>query len=201
MSWRRPQRHCPWRHCHWAKYHPEFSRSDHFNNSTIIIFHCRSWHGSEPDFGPTGCIGCMAENDLLIFNVGIFLKNNVVLTLIMVLCLSSFSLACSSGGNLSLLVTNSPITTTPPVTTVPSTNADSYTLTVSIQGKGKVVPSMGSHIYPKGTSVNLTAIPDYTWEFNLWIGNVTDTMSASTTVIMNSDQTVTAYLSLTVCEN
>ena len=123
------------------------------------------------------------------------------LTLVFVLCLSLFSLACSSGGNPAPLIANSTIATSSPVITVSSTNADSYTLTVAIQGKGKVVPSIGSHIYPKGTLVNLTAIPDYTWEFNLWIGNVADTMSASTAVIMNSDQTVTAYLSLTVCEN
>jgi len=67
-----------------------------------------------------------------------------------------------------------------------------------IEGGGQTTPAAGKYTYPKGTVVNLSAIGDIHWTFNLWLGAVTDTRSASTTIVLNSDETVTAFFSATM---
>ncbi|GAI06493.1 unnamed protein product, partial [marine sediment metagenome] len=53
-------------------------------------------------------------------------------------------------------------------------------------------PTIGGHSYPKGVKVYISATPASGWEFDSWTGDVADTSSASTTVTMNADKTVTA---------
>ena len=54
---------------------------------------------------------------------------------------------------------------------------------------------MGTHEYNKGDTVSITAIPDEGWQFDGWSGDVTDPQLTITTLIVTSDQTVTADFS------
>jgi hypothetical protein len=69
-------------------------------------------------------------------------------------------------------------------------NGTWYTLTMDTIGSGTVNPEAG--FYSPGTTVQLTANADADWQFFCWIGDVADTHSASTTVTMDADKTVTA---------
>jgi hypothetical protein len=130
------------------------------------------------------------------------LKKTVILALCLAATLSLFSFGCSSGG------TNPPTTsgnqntvaptTSSPVTTTTSPAVSNVTLTIVIEGGGQTTPAAGKYTYPKGTVVNLAAIGDIHWTFNLWIGAVADTHSTTTTIVLNSDQSVTAYFSATM---
>ncbi len=68
--------------------------------------------------------------------------------------------------------------------------ATTYTLTVNIEGQGRVSPNGGS--YEAGTRVTLTAIPAEGWEFTKWSTGVT---TVTTTVTMDSSKTITATFS------
>ncbi|MCD6567706.1 MAG: PKD domain-containing protein [Dehalococcoidia bacterium] len=68
----------------------------------------------------------------------------------------------------------------------------SYTLTMAVTGNGSTTPAVGGHDYTSGTAVPITAIPDAGWLFDSWTGDVADTLSASTTVTVDADKTVTA---------
>jgi uncharacterized repeat protein (TIGR02543 family) len=70
---------------------------------------------------------------------------------------------------------------------------ETYTLTTVVNppGGGTVIPS-GSNDYNSGTVVNITATAASGYTFLNWTGDVTDPNSSSTTIIMNSDKTVTA---------
>jgi len=66
-----------------------------------------------------------------------------------------------------------------------------YNLTVKTTGSGSVHPTGGD--YAPGTKVQLTATADTDWRFFCWLGDVVaDSDTASTTVTMDSDKTVTA---------
>ena len=67
------------------------------------------------------------------------------------------------------------------------------TMAVSPSGTGSTSPAVGVHAYVEGTVVNISAIPNSGYQFDHWTGDVADPDSASTTVTMNSDKTVTAY--------
>ncbi len=67
-----------------------------------------------------------------------------------------------------------------------------YALTMAVNGSGSTTPPSGTHYYPVGTVVDISATPDTDWEFNNWDGDVADPGSASTTVTMNADKTATA---------
>jgi uncharacterized repeat protein (TIGR02543 family) len=54
---------------------------------------------------------------------------------------------------------------------------------------------MGAHQYDDGEVIDITAIPDEHWQFYAWNGYVTDSQSATTTIIANSNKTVTAIFS------
>ena len=70
------------------------------------------------------------------------------------------------------------------------------TLTMAVNGNGSTVPEVGTHEYPQGTVVDITATADSGYEFTGWSGDVADANSATTTVTMNTDKTVTANFSL-----
>ena len=67
------------------------------------------------------------------------------------------------------------------------------TLAVSPVGGGTTVPAVGIHAYAEKSVVDISATPATGYEFDRWDGNVADPDSASTTVTMNADKTVTAY--------
>ena len=58
---------------------------------------------------------------------------------------------------------------------------------------GSTMPAVGYHDYTEGTIVNISAIPAPGYRFVQWSGNVSNSRSASTTVIINSNKTVTAH--------
>ena len=84
-----------------------------------------------------------------------------------------------------------------------------YTLTINTAGtgSGSTSPTIGSYLYDEGTPVNISADPDEGSEFDSWTGDVADPGSASTTVTMDADKTVTANFTqlpqytLTINEN
>jgi hypothetical protein len=72
-----------------------------------------------------------------------------------------------------------------------------HSLTIEANGNGLVSPETGTHSYAKGTDVTITATPDSGWRFDGWSGEVADPDSATTTVFINKDKTVTANFSQT----
>jgi len=70
-----------------------------------------------------------------------------------------------------------------------------YSLTMAVNGSGSVSPSVGSHNYIGGTVVTITATPAAGYTFINWTGNtgtIADVNSATSTVTMNGDYTITA---------
>jgi len=81
--------------------------------------------------------------------------------------------------------------------TIAATFATStFNLTISAGTGGTTVPEPGTYYnYVKGTVLDITAIEDDDYEFDKWTGDVatvTDVSSASTTIGMNSDKSITA---------
>ena len=74
--------------------------------------------------------------------------------------------------------------------------AEIFTLTIALNGSGSTNPAVGEHEYQEGTVVNISATPDEGWQFVNWSGDVADPNSASTTVTVESDKTITANFSL-----
>jgi len=66
------------------------------------------------------------------------------------------------------------------------------TLTIEKQGSGSPVPAIGAHQYPEGTEISVTAKPDSGWQFDSWIGDVTDANSATTSIVVDTDKTISA---------
>ena len=74
---------------------------------------------------------------------------------------------------------------------------DAYDLTVEVIGPGGSVSPIGTHTYPRGTVVNLTAYPDEDYRFKQWTGTDNDASTATTnTVTMFSDRIVTVEFEL-----
>ena len=73
-----------------------------------------------------------------------------------------------------------------------------YTLTMAVDpaDSGTTSPAVGTHDYDDGTVVDITATAADGYLFDGWTGDVADDASASTTVTMDADQTVTANFSL-----
>ncbi|MDZ7345215.1 MAG: InlB B-repeat-containing protein, partial [candidate division KSB1 bacterium] len=69
-----------------------------------------------------------------------------------------------------------------------------YTLTLAVSptGSGTTSPAVGSHSFCQGSEVTITATPSPGYEFVNWTGDVTNPNSATTTVFINSNKTVTA---------
>ena len=70
-----------------------------------------------------------------------------------------------------------------------------YTLTLATEGGGNVTPAVGTHNYPEGTAVSITALADSGWRFDGWSGTALDHASTTTVVILDSDKTVVATFS------
>ena len=79
------------------------------------------------------------------------------------------------------------------------------TMAVDPVGKGTTTPAVGTHAYAGGTIVPITATPASGYRFVNWTGGVADPNSASTTVTIDGDKTVTAHFikqcTLTVAVN
>ena len=67
-----------------------------------------------------------------------------------------------------------------------------YSLTMAVSGSGTTSPAVGTYTYNENTVVNITATPTAGNHFVNWTGEVANVNSASTTVTMNSNKTVTA---------
>ncbi len=67
---------------------------------------------------------------------------------------------------------------------------DQYTLTVSMEGNGNVSNNPDLATYTYGTVVELTANPDFGWEFDHWEGAISSTNNPDN-VTMNGRRTVT----------
>ena len=69
-------------------------------------------------------------------------------------------------------------------------------LAIEVSGGGSTTPSAGIHNYSKGTVISVTAVPGNGWQFDGWSGDVADAVSATTTLIMDSDKLITARFSV-----
>ena len=72
-----------------------------------------------------------------------------------------------------------------------------HTLTLTANGNGLITPTIGAYSHAEGTEVSITATPDSGWRFASWSGEVADPESATTTIIMDSDKSITANFSQT----
>jgi len=72
-----------------------------------------------------------------------------------------------------------------------------YTLTLEVNDAagGVTTPEVGEHIYSAGALVDITATPSSGWQFDNWTGEVSDPASATTSVTMDEDKTITANFS------
>ena len=70
--------------------------------------------------------------------------------------------------------------------------AQDYTLTLSVAyGSGTLDPAEGQYVYPAGTEVPISAVPDATWDFVEWRGDLASTDNPAT-VVMDADKSVSA---------
>jgi len=69
------------------------------------------------------------------------------------------------------------------------------TLTMTVNGSGSTTPVVGTHEYHEGDVVDIIATAASGWEFDGWTGDVADPDSATTTVTMDADKTITANFS------
>jgi uncharacterized repeat protein (TIGR02543 family) len=67
-----------------------------------------------------------------------------------------------------------------------------YALNIQVNGSGSTTPEAGSSDYSEGRQVTITATPAHGWQFGGWTGDVTESSSSKTIVIINSAKTVTA---------
>ena len=67
-----------------------------------------------------------------------------------------------------------------------------WDLTMANDGNGTTTPAAGVHTYAEGNVVNITATPNVGYVFDSWTGDVADPNSASTTITVDADKTVTA---------
>lgn len=67
-----------------------------------------------------------------------------------------------------------------------------YNLQISVIGGGSVRTGSKSTQYEEGTVLDITAIPDQGWQFKEWKGDVVNTHSTNTNIIIDSDKTIQA---------
>lgn len=79
--------------------------------------------------------------------------------------------------------------------TVNTNQVEQYSLTVNVDpiGSGAVTPNPLSQMYNDGQIVTLTTANNTGYVFDHWVGEVDDTQQATTTVIMEKNQSVVAY--------
>ncbi len=68
----------------------------------------------------------------------------------------------------------------------------SYELSINYEGRGEVVPAMGTHEYEAEELVEIEAIPAEGWKFDYWRGDVIGADEPVTQVYMDADKDVTA---------
>ncbi len=69
-----------------------------------------------------------------------------------------------------------------------------YELTIeTAKGSGTTTPVEGTHKFEAGTEQTISAHPDTGWEFDYWLGDVTNQDVATTTVVMDEDKTVKVF--------
>ncbi|MBN2240629.1 MAG: right-handed parallel beta-helix repeat-containing protein [Dehalococcoidales bacterium] len=76
-----------------------------------------------------------------------------------------------------------------------------YSLTVNVQGSGTTTPPEGEYFYFEGTTVNLSAVAAEGWQFSNWEGEVADSDSANTTVLMDKHKAITAVFNQLIQNN
>lgn len=106
---------------------------------------------------------------------------------------SSPSILLTSTTATQILTTSSQTSTKPIFTTSKSTI--SYTLTTSVPSGGgriDVTPVSSNGSYASGTVVTLLAITDQDHAFDSWGGDASG-INTTTTILMNSNKSVTAY--------
>jgi hypothetical protein len=67
-----------------------------------------------------------------------------------------------------------------------------HKLTINVIGNGTTLPAAGAYDYYEGATVAISANADDGWHFDNWTGAVISPDSANTSVILNSDMTITA---------
>ena len=80
----------------------------------------------------------------------------------------------------------------PSCNVVGAAQTELLTMIVSLPAGGTTTPAPGQTSEPENTVAVVTAIPNPGFAFSNWLGNVTSAINASTTVVMNQPQTVTA---------
>ena len=76
--------------------------------------------------------------------------------------------------------------------TVTANFEQTFELTMAVTGEGDTTPAVGTHTYPAGSVVDITAITSgECYYFDEWSGDVTGTVNP-TTVSMDANKTVTA---------
>lgn len=77
----------------------------------------------------------------------------------------------------------------------PGPGETTYNLTIQVDPAigGTTTPPVGVHTYPVDEVVDIFASPASGYDFDYWTGEVIDPGSASTTVTMDSDKSVTAH--------
>ena len=70
-----------------------------------------------------------------------------------------------------------------------------HNFSIEVNGDGATSPEAGSYSHAEGTMINITATPEDGWRFDGWSGEVTNPTSTTTTVLIDSDKTVSAVFS------
>jgi len=70
-----------------------------------------------------------------------------------------------------------------------------HSLSIEVSGKGDTSLEAGSYSYAEGTMMNITATPEAGWRFDGWSGEVSNPTSATTTILIDADKTVSASFS------
>jgi len=71
-------------------------------------------------------------------------------------------------------------------------NTYNLTMGISPSNSGSIIPLPGNHSYPEGTIVEIVASPSEGYVFSHWTGDVANPVSQSTTVLVDSNKTITA---------
>jgi hypothetical protein len=76
---------------------------------------------------------------------------------------------------------------------------ENCTLTINVTGNGVVERNPNLPYYPRGSGVELTAVPDTGWAFQYWYGHLSGSQNPDT-IIMNGDKTVNVVFTQTGVE-
>ena len=80
-----------------------------------------------------------------------------------------------------------------------STGSVALTMQLTPSGGGSTTPAPGTQTVVQDSVIPITAVPNAGYRFVAWSSNVTDPTNPSTTVVMTTDQTVTATFEACAC--